>query len=104
MSLKKATHIKLTVEEKAKLVALQKSQLIKTSGEITDLNYQDVKLVYGFLAKIISDRSYTGWTTHGHTGEDVHLYAYGQASEQLRGNWPNTKIAEAIFGWLDNQQ
>jgi len=97
----KATHIKLTAEEKQKVIAMQKSQLVRTSGEITDLNYQDVKLVYGFLAKIISDRSYTGWTTHGHTGEDVQLYAYGQASEQLRGHWPNTKIANSIFGWLD---
>ena len=27
--------------------------------------------------KPINDASHTGWTTYGHTGEDVNTYAYG---------------------------
>src|SRR5699024_946641 len=29
------------------------------------------------VQKSINDKSNTGWTTNGHTGEDVHTYAYG---------------------------
>ena len=33
---------------------------------------------YKTPSKPINDASHTGWTTYGHTGEDVNTYAYGQ--------------------------
>jgi alkaline phosphatase len=38
------------------------------------------------LDKPINDKSRTGWTTYGHTGEDVNTYAYGPGSDFLEGN------------------
>ena len=32
---------------------------------------------------IFDKRSYTGWTTGGHTGEDVPVYAFGPSSDNL---------------------
>ncbi len=52
------------------------------------------------ITKIVNDRSYTGWTTHGHTGTDVFLYASGPFRHELVGHWDNTKIGKIIFEWL----
>ncbi|MDN8804243.1 alkaline phosphatase, partial [Staphylococcus aureus] len=43
------------------------------------------------------DKSYTGWTSDGHTGEDDNTYAYGPRSESLSGNIENTESAKIIF-------
>ena len=58
--------------------------------------YQSLKIV----TDIVNQASYTGWTTQGHTGVDVNLYAYGPASQNLVGNWDNTKLAEFMFSLL----
>ncbi|KAI9164377.1 vacuolar alkaline phosphatase [Blastocladiella emersonii ATCC 22665] len=44
------------------------------------------------LATAISVRAQLGWSTHGHSGVDVNLYAYGRGSEALRGNHENTDV------------
>lgn len=36
------------------------------------------------------------WSTHGHSGVDVNLYAYGIGSEYLIGNHENIEIGEFI--------
>ena len=33
--------------------------------------------IINFIADMVSKRALIGWTTHGHTGVDVNLYAYG---------------------------
>ena len=52
------------------------------------------------LAELLSSKAYLGWTTHGHTGVDVNLYAYGGDTNRLfpagRGNWENTQIYNII--------
>ncbi|MBM7694084.1 alkaline phosphatase [Peribacillus deserti] len=45
-------------------------------------------------------RSVTGWTTGGHTGEDVNVYAYGPGSDLFAGNIENTDQAKNIFNIL----
>lgn len=52
------------------------------------------------IEEIFNKRSYTGWTTGGHTGEDVPVYAYGPASEKFAGNLDNTDHAKIIFDLL----
>jgi alkaline phosphatase len=52
------------------------------------------------IEAIINTRSFTGWTTRGHTGEDVNVYAYGPGSERFRGQIDNTDHAKIIFDIL----
>ncbi|WP_341962832.1 alkaline phosphatase [Planococcus maritimus] len=49
------------------------------------------------IERIFDKRSHTGWTTGGHTGEDVPVYAYGPASQKFAGNLNNTDHAGIIF-------
>ena len=49
------------------------------------------------IKQIIDTRSYTGWTTGGHTGEDVPVYAYGPSKERFTGLLDNTDHANIIF-------
>ena len=45
----------------------------------------------------VNSRSLTGWTTGGHTGEDVNVYGYGPSSSLWIGNIDNTDNAKQIF-------
>lgn len=49
------------------------------------------------IEHIFDVRSGTGWTTSGHTGDDVPVYAYGPGSEMFSGLIDNTQNAENIF-------
>ncbi|MDN5710666.1 MAG: alkaline phosphatase, partial [Planococcus sp. (in: firmicutes)] len=49
------------------------------------------------IERIFDQRSHTGWTTGGHTGEDVPVYAYGPASQKFAGQLDNTDHAGIIF-------
>jgi len=82
------------------------SGLILTEEEIKQLNPQDLgdsRKTTQRLMQVIDQRSYTGWTTNGHTGTDVNLYAYGSASSELVGHWDNTKLAEFMFKLINNK-
>ncbi|MDN3017310.1 alkaline phosphatase [Paenibacillus sp. BSR1-1] len=77
---------------------------------LTDKEIQSVKDVAGSkrvvdidnaIEQIIDTRSFTGWTTGGHTGEDVNVYAFGPASERFAGQIDNTDNAKIIFGILE---
>lgn len=50
------------------------------------------------IAPVMSLRSNVGWTTHGHTGEDVILYTYGL--DMPAGTVENTDIAHACAAWM----
>lgn len=52
------------------------------------------------IETIFDKRSHTGWTTGGHTGEDVPVYAYGPSSDQFAGQLDNTDHAKIIFDLL----
>ncbi|KCV68297.1 hypothetical protein H696_05216 [Fonticula alba] len=61
------------------------------------------------LGNVISHRAVIGWTTHGHTGVDVNLYAYGGADAganaaivaSLAGSRENTDIGRFVVNYLD---
>ncbi|MFH3651709.1 alkaline phosphatase, partial [Acinetobacter baumannii] len=38
-----------------------------------------------------------GWTTGGHTGEDVNVYAFGPGKYLFSGVQENTNIAKRVF-------
>lgn len=44
----------------------------------------------------ISRRAQVGWSTAGHSGVDVNLYAYGYNATGLAGNRENTEIGKFI--------
>jgi len=77
--------------------------------ELTDAEINSVKDAgatgkYGnidnAIEEIFNKRSHTGWTTGGHTGEDVPVYAYGPSSGKFAGNLDNTDHAKIIFDLL----
>ncbi|KAG0002171.1 hypothetical protein BGZ65_002865 [Modicella reniformis] len=55
-----------------------------------------------YLGQMLSRRAWLGWTTPGHTGVDVNLYADGHADgfKSLHGNHENTDIGEALSAFL----
>jgi alkaline phosphatase len=61
---------------------------------------QKAKNIDNTIEEIINARSFTGWTTKGHTGEDVNVYAYGPGSERFKGQIDNTDHAKIIFDIL----
>lgn len=52
------------------------------------------------IEKIFDRRSNTGWTTSGHTGEDVPVYAFGPGAQRFAGQIDNTDNAKIIFDIL----
>lgn len=60
----------------------------------------EVTAIDDSIEKIFDKRSNTGWTTSGHTGEDVPVYAYGPASQKFAGQLDNTDHAKIIFDLL----
>ncbi|EGK11073.1 alkaline phosphatase [Kroppenstedtia eburnea] len=49
------------------------------------------------ISHIFDVRSNTGWTTSGHTADDVEVFAYGKGKEMFAGRIDNTDIANRIF-------
>lgn len=73
------------------------------TDEQTQLNAivsKDSKDYYKVLKSILDTRSFTGWTTTGHTGIDVQIFAKGSGSENFRGHLDNTDIAKNVFTLL----
>lgn len=68
-----------------------------------DKKYEDqLQKLQDAVQKPINDASHTGWTTNGHTGEDVNTYAYGPGSDKFEGNIDNTDSAKNIFDFFKN--
>ena len=86
----------LEVMEKGSEGNLNKAKNIISKGESKLEND-----LVAILTKIINDHSYTGWTTKGHTGVDVNLYAYGPRSKEITGHSDNTRIGQFIFELLE---
>ena len=73
-----------------------------TEEELTFLTNTDTlpTVIMPFLGHMISDRASLGWTTMGHTGVDVNLYADGEGFSKLRGNVENTQVGVAMAEYL----
>lgn len=90
---------------KAQMNAIQKeAYAIKGLDEKKDKAKYEAQLqkLQDAVQKPINDQSHTGWTTYGHTGEDVNTYAYGPGSELWHGNIDNTENAAHIFDFFGN--
>jgi alkaline phosphatase len=89
-TLKKYIEFELTAEE----IKSVKDQVISTDKYALD----------NAIETIFNVRSFTGWTTDGHTGEEVNVYAYGPGKDMFAGLIDNTKNAENIFNILKNSK
>ncbi len=82
-------------------------QLLDKAAELARDNasaaHQEIvrKGVASLSLALINQRSHTGWTTLGHTGEDVQVFAYGRGREAFIGHMNNTDIAQRIFTLLE---
>ncbi|MFT5235880.1 MAG: alkaline phosphatase [Shewanella sp.] len=71
--------------------------------EVTQLSLarmQGIDVMTTAIKKNIDLRSYTGWTTAGHTGVDVQVFASGPASHLFNGYQDNTDIANKLMSLL----
>jgi len=50
---------------------------------------------YG-IGRVISTRANVGWSTIGHSGTDINLYATGVYSNELRGNYENVDVGNFV--------
>ncbi|KAF9149445.1 hypothetical protein BG015_008756 [Linnemannia schmuckeri] len=87
-----------------------KTQILEKGLGITDPTAEEIAYltnkepdylkVVPFLGHAISRRANLGWTTLGHTGVDVNLYATGEGYSKLKGNHENTEIGETMADYL----
>ncbi|MGF1758206.1 alkaline phosphatase [Photobacterium sagamiensis] len=61
---------------------------------------KDKKQLFKALKSVIDKRTNTGWTTSGHTGIDVPVFAFGAGKDKYAGQIDNTDIAKNIFKQL----
>lgn len=82
-TLKKYIDLELTPEE------------IKAVNDVAPS--KDVTQIDNAIEAIFNKRSYAGWTTEGHTGEDVGVYAFGPGKYLFAGVQENTNLAKRVF-------
>ncbi|MDC2863324.1 alkaline phosphatase [Bacillus sp. BP-3] len=82
-TLKKYIDLELTAEE------------IKSVNDVAPS--KDATKIDNAIEAIFNKRSYTGWTTEGHTGEDVGVYAFGPGKYLFAGVQENTNLAKRVF-------
>ncbi|ORX73579.1 alkaline phosphatase-like protein, partial [Linderina pennispora] len=111
---KKSTEV--ICPEIKKIPADKRSEFVRTTvipqylglANVTD---SDVKSIVDGVASgstdckhsvghVVSKYAHIGWTTGGHTGVDVGLYAYGKGTEKLHGNNENTQVGEFLRDFL----
>ena len=93
------TSIQLTKAEQQAFTALIIGYEVAnpiTLDDLTDDHREQLRALMLKINAMINGRSYTGWTTGGHTGVDVNVYSMGKYAERFRGNMDNTKIGLII--------
>ncbi|MGQ9557814.1 MAG: alkaline phosphatase [Desulfurispora sp.] len=107
--LKKARLTGEGVEKKLNAERSNIGEVMASAYGITDLTAEEIEQIKNAKAgslnyvvgPIISKRAHVGWTTNGHTGEDVVLYMYTPAGVPgLKGVVENTAIAQYMASVL----
>lgn len=87
--------LKTYIDQKLLDLTSEEIQSVKTasaSNKATDID--------NAIETIFNKRSHTGWTSGGHTGEDVPVFAFGPHKELFAGQVDNTDHAKIIFQLL----
>ncbi|GGZ65492.1 alkaline phosphatase [Paraglaciecola chathamensis] len=92
----------MSAEKKSTLAAelLGFSLNEEEKSKIEAIDTQDEEIAYQTVKTLLDVRTNTGWTTGGHTGVDVPVFAKGPGSEMFRGMLNNTQVADNIFSLL----
>lgn len=61
---------------------------------------EDFDTIYAAISEVFNIRAGAGFTTGGHTGVDVPVYAYGPKTDKFSGLIDNTDVAEHVFDFL----
>lgn len=103
--LKKAT---MTVEGALSHLKADRSNLVEvaklygldnlTAEETAALNATETKKLAGTLVNLLSKRADLGYTTGGHTGDDVFLYSFGP--KRISGLVDNTDLAKEMANFM----
>jgi alkaline phosphatase len=69
-----------------------------TAVEVAELNatHDDDRSVRRTLANLFNSRTFTGWSSDGHTGADVPLYVFGPASDRFGGLMENEDLGRVL--------
>ncbi|MDO7083473.1 alkaline phosphatase [Pseudocolwellia sp. AS88] len=98
----------LTNEEVTQLISVKNDTLkdIQVTA-ITDIEASEKisinKEIYKTVKFIINGRTFTGWTSSGHTAADVPVFAMGSNKDLFNGYQDNTDIAKKIFKLLGDK-
>lgn len=64
---------------------------------------QDVENRFNAIKAFVDTKTNTGWTTTGHTGVDVEVFAFGAGYTHFMGQIDNTDIAKQFFAFMDKK-
>jgi alkaline phosphatase len=103
--IKPLKNAKLTGEGVAQKLNKRRTNIKEVMREyygINDLTFREkmtikavpLKSMAFAIGPMISKRAHIGWTTHGHTGEDVVLYSYLPGDGRITGTIDSTDIAK----------
>lgn len=87
--------LKTYIDQKILALTAEEIQSVKDASQTKKATDID-----NAIEKIFNKRSHTGWTTGGHTGEDVSVYAFGPNKGLFAGLIDNTDLAKNIFDIL----
>ncbi len=92
----------IKVEDWQALITSRLGSKLSEEEKVTlgNARMQGHNVLHVALKKVIDKRSNTGWTTHGHTGTDVQVFASGPASTLFYGHQDNTDIAKKLISLL----
>jgi alkaline phosphatase len=63
----------------------------------------DEEARYAAIKAFLDSKTNTGWTSSGHTGVDVEVFAFGAGKQAFTCQIDNTDIAKKIFRFIDNR-
>ena len=73
-------------------------------SQLSRARMQGKEVMTASIKQLIDSRSNTGWTTSGHTGVDVQVFATGPAASLFAGYQDNTDIATKLISLLPKPQ
>ncbi|KAJ1742506.1 vacuolar alkaline phosphatase [Coemansia sp. RSA 1821] len=86
-------------EIQAVLDSLGSSTKPETDGNEEEANSRH-KRCKRAVGGVVSRRAHVGWSTGGHSGADVGLYAFGNHANLIKGNMENTHLGSLLLDYL----
>lgn len=87
--------VSISKEEDAELQAAFRKTL-KGKGRVKTL-YKEINALSGTAISILNRQAHLGWTSYGHTGASVPMFAIGQGAEEFTGWIDNTELVPKIL-------